>query len=270
MFLSCPECGATYKLDELQLGPAGRRVRCTSCYNVWRAMPPEAEPPPPRNDGDPFGSKFSNDRPIAEEDMEISFDGDADAGFAPDEAATPEATLATDMPQDIPDVVKPVDAGAELPDDRLAYQPMGMSAQAAGLAMFLLPLLLTVALLAAFKAPLARNFPALATVYEGIGMHVAVPGEGLRLSALVAERKIDEDGKTLSLSAQLANSSAESRPYPALTATLYGPYGALLKTWDLPAPAGRTLASGEDAPIKVEFPESPDAGAKIILKVQEQ
>ncbi len=78
----------------------------------------------------------------------------------------------------------------------------------------------------------------------------------------------ERDTKTLSMSAQLSNISPTAQPYPALKATAYGPYGALIKTWNLPAPAdGRTLASGEDAPIRAEFKDVPDAAAKLELRV---
>jgi hypothetical protein len=49
-----------------------------------------------------------------------------------------------------------------------------------------------------------------------------------------------------------------------------GPYGAVLKTWALPAPDGRRLASGEESPIKVEFKDVPEASAVVELKVREE
>lgn len=284
MFLSCPECGASYKLDELALGPQGRRVRCTNCRHVWRAMPPQPEPAKPYNDGAPFGGdKFATDKPISDNDMSISFDGDKtaeDFAFDPDAYVDPagpspeeRASFAQHM-GDIPDVVKPIEmdntVAPYMPDDQPHYQVMGgLSANALGATMFLLPLLITIGLMVVFRAPLARHLPGLVPVYTAFSVPVAAPGEGLRLSALVAERQVDADKKTLKVSAQIANTLPQARPYPALVATLYGPYGAVLKTWDLPAPKGKMLASGEDAPIKIEFKDTPDAGAKIQLKVQE-
>jgi predicted Zn finger-like uncharacterized protein len=37
MILSCPSCATQYAIDEAQLGPAGRTVRCSACKTTWRA-----------------------------------------------------------------------------------------------------------------------------------------------------------------------------------------------------------------------------------------
>ncbi len=41
MILSCPSCATQYTLDEAQLGPAGRTVRCAACKATWHAVRPE-------------------------------------------------------------------------------------------------------------------------------------------------------------------------------------------------------------------------------------
>ena len=56
MILSCPNCATQYAIDEAQLGPTGRTVRCAACKNTWRAerieapieLAPVAPPPEPR------------------------------------------------------------------------------------------------------------------------------------------------------------------------------------------------------------------------------
>ena len=51
MILSCPSCTTQYAIDEAQLGPAGRTVRCAACKTTWRAerveAPIELAPPAP-------------------------------------------------------------------------------------------------------------------------------------------------------------------------------------------------------------------------------
>lgn len=44
--VSCPNCSATYQLDETKLGPQGRKLKCARCGHIWVAMPPAADEPP--------------------------------------------------------------------------------------------------------------------------------------------------------------------------------------------------------------------------------
>lgn len=44
MILTCPSCGTRYNLSESQLGPTGRKVRCTACKTTWHAEAPPADP----------------------------------------------------------------------------------------------------------------------------------------------------------------------------------------------------------------------------------
>ncbi len=275
MFLACPACDTNYKVDDLALGPSGRRVRCVSCGNVWHAMPP-----PPEEDILPnqnFDPNTTTD-PIADDDVSLSFT--ADAPFTQDyDPSFDDVPASRASEQHSPFERPPIPEGivgsshAQHDDDHAhvseaAYMPMGMSAGLLGVCVFLIPLLITLALLVGLRAPLAHHLPALAPIYKAMGLAVEQPGGGLRLSTLVAERKIERDKKTLSMSAQLANISPVAQPYPALKATAFGPYGAVIQTWDLPAPKdGRTLAAGEEAPIRAEFKDVPDAAAKLELRV---
>lgn len=272
MFIACPACDTNYKLDDLALGPDGRRVRCTTCGNVWRAMPPPPEDSVlPNQNIDPF----TTTEPLAEQDMSLSFTADKpftqdyDPSFdLPPEDAAP-AIERPPIPEGLVSTAAVQDAPPPVPGENVAaYMPAGMSANLLGACVFLLPFLVTLALMIALRAPLVRHLPALTPVYQAMGLEVAVPGGGLRLSTLVAERRIDGEKKTLSMSAQLANISPTAQAYPALKATAYGASGAVIQAWSLPSPkGGKALASGEEAPIRAEFKDIPDTATKLELRV---
>lgn len=56
MIVTCPACESRFQVDEAQLGPDGRIVRCGKCGNCWHQMPgddpraglADVPPPPPR------------------------------------------------------------------------------------------------------------------------------------------------------------------------------------------------------------------------------
>jgi len=37
MYITCPECKASFVVDPGQLGPEGRKVKCSKCQNIWHA-----------------------------------------------------------------------------------------------------------------------------------------------------------------------------------------------------------------------------------------
>ncbi|MGC0371401.1 MAG: hypothetical protein DGJ47_000090 [Rickettsiaceae bacterium] len=41
MYITCPECDTKFSIDEEQLGSKGRKVKCSTCQNVWHQMKEE-------------------------------------------------------------------------------------------------------------------------------------------------------------------------------------------------------------------------------------
>ncbi len=62
MILQCPRCQTKYNLDETRLNPAGSKVRCTRCGNIFPAYPP----PPEDFDDEASGDFLAEAGPAAE------------------------------------------------------------------------------------------------------------------------------------------------------------------------------------------------------------
>lgn len=45
MIISCPSCQTSFRVDATRLGPNGKKVRCSKCGQVWRAVPDEPHTP---------------------------------------------------------------------------------------------------------------------------------------------------------------------------------------------------------------------------------
>lgn len=254
MFLACPACDTQYKLDDLALGPHGRKVRCVDCGHVWRALPPT-----------PSVAEPMRDKTMRDEDMSISFSDDVSLSSAQDGAF--DMALQDPALQDAPSRPPIPEALVTPTASSATYQPLGMSANVLGICVFALPLLLMIGILLAFQVPLLRALPGLSPVYAAVGIDVAVPLHALRLSELTVERKTVEGAGLLNLSAQLANTSPVAQAYPGLRVTVYDARGAELKTWTLPAPTKKNLASGDAAPIRAAFKNPPPDAAKLELRV---
>lgn len=39
MYITCPSCNTSFLINEEQIGPNGRRVKCSSCDYLWLALP---------------------------------------------------------------------------------------------------------------------------------------------------------------------------------------------------------------------------------------
>lgn len=44
MILTCPKCATRFFADDLAIGPAGRRVKCDACGEVWSSAGAEGPP----------------------------------------------------------------------------------------------------------------------------------------------------------------------------------------------------------------------------------
>ena len=251
MFLTCQQCETQYRLDADLLG-GGRMVRCTSCTNIWFQAP----------------EKLSM---VEEIDLLKQIGLDADA---PPPAPAPEPSmknfreLLQQSSGTIPDVVKPTTQGFTIPV--MEYRPMGMQAGQFGLFAFLLFTFSTLIFLFVLRVPMVNQFPVMASLYKVMGFEVRAPGEGLRLSEMIAEHRIDGEKKRLAIEAKLANISERDMEFPKLHISLKSAYGRVLQEWDYTPEKRQRLASGDALPVKMEFKDMHKDGNTVEMKVAEE
>lgn len=243
MLLNCPQCQTQYRLDPALLGEQGRRVRCTSCGNIWHQLSAESDeltiPDFPAMDVD-----FQE--PRKEDKEEKSF-----------------SSLLKEGASGIPEAVKPIPQGFQ--PAIMTHRPLGMSAGAFGSAVFLLLLFLTLGPLLLVKAPLVRLWPPMATFYGLIGVPVQAPGEGLRLSEMKAVQNISGEKKSFSIQASLTNVSERALHYPKLEATVENA-GEIIRTWRFDAPQAE-VNPGETLPVVLELEDLPKEAKTARLRV---
>lgn len=286
MYLTCPACETQYKLSDRLIPAQGRKVRCTNCGHVWYeeshapapAAAPEAAPADTVTAADMPDDDISfRDTPpaadqaasfaelMAQEQAEDVFEA-VDAPSRALDAYVPDSAPPRDEASSIPEVVKPKGgAGFDIPV--VEYRPMGMGAAQFGFFAFLMLGFITLSLLFTFRSVIATHVPAFNGFYAAIGMPVAPPGNGLRLSEMTAQNVVADEERVLRIEARLANMTEKDMDYPTLQVTLRGPYGAVLKDWTLNTEKGRMIAGGESMPVKVELADVPEDGATAEIRV---
>ena len=279
MILTCPQCQAQYKLDPVQLGASGRDVRCVTCSHMWFQIPDTAVPEPQKpieasappsapaaksitdalnsileKDDAAFEAVLSNVAKSAKTEVPPKPSFDAQESSQPRTAATDEKKRM--MRQD---VVLPV----------VTHNPLAMGASVFGGMVFLLCSFLTLAIVFAGKNPIVEHWPQMALLYKTIGFDVKAPGEGLRLSEITAEKRVDNQSKTLVVEGKMTNMTEHDIAYPALHVILKNDRNAVTKEWDL-KPGVTQIASGDIVPVMLQLNDVPEDGSTVEVRVKEK
>src|SRR5271167_381923 len=166
MILTCPECATGYFVDDAQIRPGGRAVRCAACGARWTAHP---------------------DGPLEL----TSSPEEGSLGKPPNEDGTEAPLTADDLP-------KAFRSRAE--DERRLRQAAITGAIWAG-AVVILAALAGAALM--FRADVVRLWPPTASTYAAIGL--PVNPVGLVIEQVRAEPSLQEGHATLAVSGVIRN-----------------------------------------------------------------
>lgn len=259
MILTCPQCQSHYNLDPGKLGAGGRTVRCVGCHHTWFQSPapePEETAPAPVKTAEPDEAIFEEILPEA-----------SVTAAAPDKAVA--AGTAPAAVEAVPDNREPAARNELSAPAIITHNPLGVGASAFGWLTFCLCISLTLAFVFLAQRPVVRHWPQMALFYKTIGFPLKAPGEGLRLSEIVAEQRIDKQDIMLAIEGKMTNMSEHDIAYPPLYVALKNERGHLIKDWRL-KPGVTRLASGETVPVMLQLTGAPPEGATIEVRVQDE
>jgi predicted Zn finger-like uncharacterized protein len=267
MILTCPSCDKRFQVPDGAVGPAGRKVRCSSCRHVWfqapetapaeTPVPAEAPVVPAPTEPEPMAP-----RPQAPEPLPApSDDDDADAGQDDSVAMpwpTPDDMARHRAPEfDITRVVGPSKAGA---DDRPGR---------GGLWLLFAVVLLVVALGAAlyyWRDQVMRAVPQSIPAYAAAGLIAPPNSSGLRLDDVAFEVVEDDGNKSLIVTGRVLNEAGEVKQLPMLRGELLDANGQVVTFWVFPASDG-VLGPGEQTSFRDVYPNPPVSGSETDLFV---
>lgn len=225
VIVTCPACVAQYRLADDAIPPAGRKMRCASCGNVWTA---------PRDDGPTAPAPPAGDPPSAPPPA------------APPpvlDAAAPRATRIVAPPVPAPEEPRrdqlPPDPAAEVDPD--APRPRAVLKT-------LVAIVLGLLFLAGAIALQLRQSGRLPELPAWLNRPLSAPQRPVVLSLRFehTERVLPGGFRLVELTGEIANPSATPQPVPPLEARLADDTGTMRYRWTIAAPV-RELAPGRAA-----------------------
>ena len=231
MIVSCPECGARYKLPPQAIPSEGRAMRCASCKHRWFELGAEEAVVPVA--------------PIPAPEM-----------FATMPMRTPEA-LADDLS---PHAMQAEIAGADEPDP-----PTG------GVLKTLLALLLSAALFAGAAAMWLPDLPPLdlsRVPWLDALFHPPAPARTPLTVRFTVERQPLGDGRMVfALTGMLTNPTAQAQTVPEVEARLVDAGGRVTYRWPVAVPSG-ALAPRASQPFDASAIGDAEAGARVVVALR--
>lgn len=205
MILTCPECATGYFVDDAQIKPGGRMVRCASCGARWMAEP--------------------------ETPLELTSDESEGAVAREAGAADVEPALTGD---DLPKVFR----------ERANEQEKMRQARMMGLIWGVVALLVVVLVvcLVVFREAVVRAVPSTAATYKAIGL--PVNRVGLTIEGVHAEPALQDGHAALSVSMTVRNVEDHPIDSPPLSIVLLNAQGKRVGG-QIVRPANPRIAPGE-------------------------
>jgi predicted Zn finger-like uncharacterized protein len=261
MLIICPDCATSYEVEPSDLGPSGRKVRCTSCGSVWRAVPPEADPDTIESGADAHEAEPM----LGLEDMapaaNIKFDamiGDED----PPQAAEDE--------EDVEDIDIEDVAFADPAPARVRRRPRGTAPRATRSRGLTYVATLGLALIlgaVVWRDVVVSYVPDLAGLYSFAGLPVNL--RGLEFRDMETVETTDDGIPQLIVRGTIENVTDDRVAVPRLRLAVRGISGREIFVWTA-VPARSELEAGESLPFLAQLASPPAEGREIAVRFVSQ
>lgn len=210
MLLTCPTCSTKYQVPDGSIPAEGRKVRCTSCSNVWHQKPEE----------EAFDLVLEEAPP--EEQVQVE--------AAPQPEPEPEPVVSEDEPRKF----KRPDA----PETLIQRKPKKKRGFLRGFTWILLLLLLGAVGAGAivFRQQIIDRLPEnakyqAADLYDMAGLSFRLPGYGLKIDVTKSSRQSRDDVPVLVIEGKVTNVSKRTRDVPRIRASLKDKDDKELQSW---------------------------------------
>lgn len=259
MRVTCPECGSKFKVPDKALGTTGRKLRCGQCSHEWFQEPgapaPELKSKPkgkPKPGGKPAGKPKARPAPPPEPEEafgeEPAAESDAGDGFS--------LRAQRDQEMDPP----PLGGlsrfrGPRSSDGTRRRPPVALLVLAASAVA--IP-----AILFAGRESLVEVWQPSALLYDTVGTHVPVPGEGLVLQNVYVQRRQEGSVPLLVVTGEIRNPGGQLRSLPALRGTVLDEHGDLLQSWLFAAEVPQLLP-GDTGRFQSELASPPEGASRV-------
>ena len=257
MIITCPHCQTKYQVTYEAIGSAGRKVQCAHCRRDWQQAPLDQDEATPEQKK-AFGA--------------IEEDGLDEAMSAEEKAVAAEVELRLEQERQAAIAASNAQAEAAILRNRQRAFSRRQSAMAADLPLarlrrtlriagaVLLGLVLAVGYFG--RVAVVERFPAMAGVYEAIGLGVNVVG--LDFSNVSSLRTLRDGKEVLVVSAQIVGLMPQPVPVPSVVVTLLDGDGRGIYEWSV-TPSVRDLMAGERATFDTQLTLPPAEARRVRL-----
>lgn len=234
-----------YLVSEGAIGPDGRRVRCANCGHEWKQEPEigldeelfgEAPAFLDQEEGD-------DDALDMEETVENPVDETGDDDGADFQSILQKEIEATPIPEGVKPAHENDPVLEQLQQKKKKSLPVPSGDKFAGYAVAASIYIFILAAILYFHPQISRAWPPSNLLYDLVGMKPVMPGEGLSLEELRAERLEDR----VVLKGTIVNLRDGDLKVPAVMATFVDDHDKVLDQILIPPPIARIKAEGSVA-----------------------